>query len=174
MNRIDPIKYIELLYRFKATQRSVPSSYKQIKNFRMMKKIAFLMVLVLVFSCEKDLMEADALGNNADIVGTWIEQGYEDDVLWLDRSEKLDPSKYGFTIKEDGTFIEHKNAGWCATPPISYENFDGIWEALSDTLMEITVGYWGGTMTYQIRIVSLDKDNLAIRYLYAEDRAEAR
>ena len=139
-----------------------------------MKKIAFLLVLVLMFSCEKDLMETEALGSNAGIMGTWIEQEYEDDVLWLDRSENLDPAKYGFTINDDGTFIERKNAGWCGTPPIYYDNFDGTWEAVSDSLLEITVGYWGGTMTYQIRIVSLDKDNLAIRYLYAEDRANAR
>ena len=139
-----------------------------------MKKTAFLLVLVIMFACEKDLMETEALGNNAGIVGTWIEQRYEEDVLWLDRAKNLDPSKYGFTINEDGTFIEHKNAGWCGTPPISYDNFDGTWEAVSDSLLEITVGYWGGTMTYQIRIVSLDGDNLAIRYLYAEDRAQAR
>jgi hypothetical protein len=139
-----------------------------------MKKIVFLLSMALMCSCEKDLLETDALGSNADIVGTWIEQGYEDDILWLDRSEKLDLSSYGFTIKDDGTFIERKNAGWCATPPISYDNFDGTWEAVSDSLLEITVGYWGGTMTYQIRIVSLDEDNLAIRYLYAEDRAQSR
>jgi len=141
-----------------------------------MKKVSFLLVmaLVLMFSCEKDLMETAALGNNADIVGTWIEKGYEDDVLLLDRSEKLEPSKYGFTINDNGTFIEHKNAGWCGTPPISYDNFDGTWEALSDSLLEITVGYWGGIMTYQIRIVSLDQENLAIRYFYAEDRALSR
>jgi len=101
-------------------------------------------------------------------------RGYVDDVFWLDRSEQLDPFKYGFTINDDGTFIERKNAGWCGTPPISYDNFEGTWEAVSDSLLEITVGYWGGTMTYQIRIVSLDGDNLAIRYLYAEDRAQAR
>ena len=139
-----------------------------------MKKIAYLLVLMLMFSCEKDHMETNALGDNAGIVGTWIEQGYVDDVFWLDRSEQLDPFKYGFTINDDGTFIERKNAGWCGTPPISYDNFEGTWEAVSDSLLEITVGYWGGTMTYQIRIVSLDGDNLAIRYLYAEDRAQAR
>lgn len=27
---------------------------------------------------------------------------------------------YGFTINPDGKFVEHKNAGWCGTPPILY------------------------------------------------------
>jgi len=139
-----------------------------------MKKIIFLLVVALMVSCEKELMEADALGENAGIVGTWIERDYVDDVLNLDRADKLDPSKYGFTINDDGTFIEHKNSGWCGTPPIAYGSFDGAWEAKSDSLLEVTVGYWGGIMTYQIRIVSLDNENLSIRYLYAEDRASNR
>ena len=56
-----------------------------------MKKIVFLLVLVLMISCEKELMEADALGENAGIVGTWIEQGYVDDMLKLNRADNLDP-----------------------------------------------------------------------------------
>ena len=139
-----------------------------------MKKIVFLLVLVLMISCEKELMEADALGENAGIVGTWIEHDYLDDVLKLNRADKLDPSKYGFSINDDGTFIENKNSGWCGTPPIAYGSFDGTWEAKSDSLLEVTVGYWGGIMTYQIRIVSLDSENLSIRYLYAADRATNR
>ena len=139
-----------------------------------MKKVIFLLVLVLMVSCEKDLMEADALGENAGIVGTWIEHGYVDDVLKLNRADKLDPSKYGFSINDDGTFIENKNSGWCGTPPIAYDSFDGTWEAKSDSLLEVTVGWCGGAMTYQIRIVSLDSENLSIRYLYAADRATNR
>ena len=138
-----------------------------------MKKIAFLIIMACMFSCEKELMEADALGENAGIVGTWVDNGYEESMTFLKRSEDLDESKYGFTIQQDGTFIERKNSGWCGTPPIAYDNFDGTWEAVSDSLLTITVGYWGGTLTYQIRIVSLDYENLQIRYLYAADRATA-
>lgn len=139
-----------------------------------MKKLFVLLLAVLLISCEEDLLEADALGENAGIVGTWIDEGYEDDLTLLVRGESLDHSKYGFIIREDGTFIERKNAGWCGTPPITYDNFEGTWEALSDSLLDITVAYWGGTMTYQMRIVSLDAEALKIRYLYTNDRVEAR
>ena len=138
-----------------------------------MKRFGILLLLAAVISCEKELLEVDALGSNAEIVGTWIENGYVEDVLMLDRAKAINPSKYGFSINDDGTFIEHKNAGWCGTPPISYDSFDGTWKALSDSLLEITVGYWGGTMTYQMRIVSLEQDQLAIRYLYTEDRVQS-
>lgn len=141
----------------------------------MMKKLALLVIIALLASCSKDMMEvADSLGENGGIIGTWVENRYEDDVTFLSRADSLDVSLYGFTINDNGTFIERKNAGWCGTPPITYANYEGEWEALSDSLLEITVGYWGGTMTYQIRIVSLDQQNLGIRYLYAEDRADSR
>ena len=139
-----------------------------------MKKMLMLLLAVLAISCEESLLEADNLGENTGIVGTWIEEGYEDDLTLLQRGEELDDSKYGFTIREDGTFIERKNAGWCGTPPITYANFEGTWEALSDSLLDITVGYWGGTITYQMRIVALDKEELKIRYLYSNDRVDAR
>jgi hypothetical protein len=138
-----------------------------------MKRLIILVVVVLLISCEKNMLELADLGSNAGIVGTWIEDEYQGDTLFLHRNGAFDKEKYGFTINDDGTFIEHKNAGWCGTPPITYDSFEGSWEAVSDSLLNITVAYWGGMMTYQIRIVSLDAEELAIRYLYTENRMDA-
>jgi hypothetical protein len=144
-------------------------------DFRNMKRIIWMAIgLSWMLSCEKEAMNATLLGENAGVVGTWIEEGYVEDIRWLRRSADLDASGYGFKIKENGDFIERKNAGWCGTPPITYANFEGTWEARSDSLLDITVGYWGGMMTYQIRIVSMDHARLAIRYLYAGDRADSK
>ena len=148
----------------------IPESNKH----HMKKKLVFLMLMGMLFSCEKELIELDALGENVGIVGTWNQEGSRGDTLFLKRAGDLDEQSYGFTIQEDGTFIERKNSGWCATPPITYANYKGTWEVLSDSLLSITVDYWGGVMTYQIRIVSLNAEDLAIRYLYAEDMAKSR
>ena len=139
-----------------------------------MKKLVILLFALLLTACEKESVDIEALGENEGIIGTWIENGYEEDLTLLKHADILDPSKYGFTIADDGSFVERKNAGWCGTPPITYENYEGSWVALSDSLIEITVGYWGGTMTYQMRIVSLDAEDLQIRYLYTEDRLEGK
>ena len=143
------------------------------KMNRSMKRLAFLMMMVLMVSCSKEFLEVDALGENVGILGTWIDNGYHGDTLFMYRAGKLDAEKYGFTLKEDGTFLEHKNSGWCATPPISYDNFEGTWEVVSDSLLDITVAYWGGMMTYQIRIIKVGEQELAIRYLYDENRMDA-
>jgi len=138
-----------------------------------MKKLMFLLVIVLMVACEKDLPDLAALGENNDIIGTWIKRGYEGDTTFLYRAEALDTNKYGITFEEDGTFIERKNAVYLLNAPFPYDNYEGTWEVVSDSLLDITVAYWGGVMTYQIRIVSLDGAELAIRYLYSTDRVEA-
>jgi hypothetical protein len=144
-------------------------------QFSKMKRMIWIVVaLCALLSCEKEGADAELLGENTGVVGTWVEEEYVEDLRRLRRSSDLDPASYGFSIRENGEFIERKNAGWCGTPPITYANFEGTWEALSDSLLDITVGYWGGMMTYQIRIVSLDHEKLAIRYLYAEDRASTK
>lgn len=138
-----------------------------------MKRLAFLLIMILLVSCSKEFLMMDALGENEGIVGTWIDNGYKGDTLNLYRAGELDSQNYGFTINDDGTFIERKNAGWCGTPPIAYDNFEGTWEVVSDSLLDITVAYWGGMMTYQIRIVSVNNKELSIRYLYDDNRVEA-
>ena len=132
------------------------------------------MVMVGMVACGKEFLEVEALGANVGIVGTWIEEGYMGDTTLLKRAGELDENKYGFILKQDGTFIERKNSGWCGTPPIAYANYEGTFEVVSDSLLNITVGYWGGMMTYQIRVVSLDQEDLAIKYLYSEDMAKSR
>jgi hypothetical protein len=139
-----------------------------------MKQLVFLIVVLLTVSCEKESMELDALGSDTGIVGTWVVDGQKGDTILLQSRGGLDNEKYGFTINDDGSFIEMKNSGWCGTPPIAYDSFEGSWEAVSDSLLDITVAYWGGMMTYQIRIVSLDAEELAIRYLYTEARVGTR
>ncbi len=145
-----------------------------------MKNILYLLIPLLMVACEKDSLDVDALGENISIIGTWVEVYdislplEEDGISRFSRSEDFDPDRYGFTFHDNGSFTERKNAGWCGTPPIAYDNFEGTWKPLSDTLIDITVAYWGGTLSYQMQIVAMEGDNLEIRYLFSEDRVKAR
>lgn len=64
-------------------------------------------------------------------------------------------------------FIERKNAGWCGTPPIAYADFNGSW-AKNDSLIDITVDYWGGVANYHWKIISIDNNNLILCKLKEE------
>ncbi|MCP5006239.1 MAG: hypothetical protein GY941_20210 [Planctomycetes bacterium] len=102
------------------------------------------------------------------LYGTWISAGYEcplqntENIIVLRKSRELDDNQYGLIICRDGKLTERNNAGWCGTPPITYKNYEGEWKKLSNNLLKITVGYWGGTTSYQMEIVSLSDDEMRI------------
>lgn len=124
-------------------------------------------ILAGVSSCSDGEAYPEAMGES--FIGTWVEHEYRGDTLLLDRDYELDPDRYGFIIHGDGRFTEHKNSGWCGTPPISYAEFEGRWELHSDSLLNIVVDFWGGRMSYQIQLLELSGSRMAIRYHFEED-----
>ncbi len=129
---------------------------------------AFVAVIIALFVCsctQPQNLNEDEQTNNS-LNRTWVRTGHEDGYTILKNSDSLDGNEYGFIIYPDGKFTERKNSGWCGTPPIAYSNFEGEWKNLSDSLLEINVGYWGGAVSYQMEIVSVSSDVLRIQYHY--------
>ncbi len=118
-----------------------------------------LTLLAGLSSCEvdnvKSLPEADYL------IGSWVNPQATDSIICYERSESLNEQEYGFTFLSGNAFIERKNAGWCATPPIYYADFEGSWSR-DESVLEIAVGYWGGMARYRWEIISVDNTTLKI------------
>lgn len=127
-----------------------------------MKKL-WIAASMLFLSCSSCTHLPSEPAGSTTIVGTWVLEKYEDNATLMRRSQDLDPTNYGFVIAADGKFVERKNAGWCGTPPISYTNFNGTWEAQKDTVLSIEVGFWGGRTTYEMDILSVD--DTALRFV---------
>ncbi len=121
-------------------------------------------VVILIFiliCCSK---EQDPAGTKVGIIGGWINpMYYNDSVIVVTRNNLID-NAYGLEFLSNKKFIERKNAGWCATPPIAYADFTGTWK-LNDSTISICVGYWGGTASYKWKILSLDAEKLKILIL---------
>ena len=130
--------------------------------------IIFLFALILI-ACEQN--NENAAANADQLIGSWYNPQYNDSIVTYERSEGLVDNDYSFSINEDKTFIERKNSGWCGTPPISYADFDGIWSN-NDSIIEITVDYWGGTAEYTWKIISIDAATLKIFRLEEEYNLE--
>lgn len=130
-----------------------------------MKKIYLLtMVLVLLtFGCKQSSEPDIKVDENNLILGYWVNPEYNNsgDIVSFSRADDFN-QEYGFVFKSNLDFIERKNAGWCGTPPISYDNFDGDFE-LTDKTLKINVSYWGGKAYYQWEIISLDNKKLTIK-----------
>jgi hypothetical protein len=115
-----------------------------------------------LFACEKN--NENTPGTDVLLIGSWFNPQYNDSIVIYERSKGLVDNEYGFSFNGDNSFIERKNAGWCGTPPISYADFDGTWTR-NDSIVEITVGYWGGTAEYSWKILAVDGASLKLERL---------
>jgi len=122
-------------------------------------RLIILLLAIILLACEKN--NENTAAKNDLLIGSWFNPQHNDSIVTYERAKGLVDNEYSFSFKEDMTFIERKNAGWCGTPPISYADFDGIWSQ-KDSILEITVDYWGGTADYTWKILSLDETTLKI------------
>lgn len=124
-------------------------------------KLILLLSIVTLIACEKS-NETETLVNDSDqLIGNWINPIVIDTIWKYERANSLKDNSYGFSFQSRQLFVERKNAGWCGTPPIAYSDFDGTWTK-KDSIIKITVAYWGGLVDYQWKIISLDDKNLTI------------
>jgi hypothetical protein len=100
------------------------------------------------------------------LIGNWIDRTVNNEEITMTHANHLRNAEYGFSFKEGGIFVERKNAGWCGTPPVTYEDFEGTWNQ-TDSLIVITVGYWGGQMEYRWIIQSINRRSFTF-YLESE------
>lgn len=134
--------------------------------------ISILLVLApLMIACELNNQE---MALNQDLlVGSWIDPVSTDSITSYRSSDSLITQEYGFTFNPDHTFIERKNAGWCGTPPVYHADFEGTWTR-EGSMIFISTGYWGGTVDYEWKILTLDEERLEIIQLNVNYKNENR
>ena len=120
-----------------------------------------ILILGLLSSCKNDFDDI----SNSPIIGSWVNVSYDNNLITLEKSNNLKSNDYGITFKGNGSLVERKNSGWCGTPPVSYSDFDGAWR-IKGSLIQISVGYWGGQTEYKWKIVSIDNKKLVIEAHY--------
>jgi hypothetical protein len=122
----------------------------------MKKTIVFISLLFIIGGCSKENMD---LNPDNLLIGVWNFSEFRDNTYIYTRSNDfVDGPCYKFN--SDGTLTERKNSGFCGTPPISYADYTGSWSMINDTLINVTSGYWGGTMTYMLDIELLNSESL--------------
>jgi hypothetical protein len=135
-----------------------------------MKPIALIVTLFFLSACTDSLStNVEVLKNSMidNIAGHWSNMEVTDAGNLLRKVDKIPDDQYGITFNEDGTLTEWKNSGWCGTPPIMRSEFDGTWEIINDTLLNIEGTYWGGTMRLEWIIV--DVNNKLLSYTISNE-----
>jgi hypothetical protein len=133
-------------------------------------KIMLFLLAATFIACEKENNpQKPEIDNSELLLGNWIRSVHNNDyeTVKYERTVSLNDDDYGFSFQADKSFVERKNSGWCGTPPIAYENFDGTWSK-NDSIVDISVAFWGGIEEYQWKIVALDSQYLTIEVIKRE------
>jgi hypothetical protein len=118
----------------------------------------FTFLVIVVSSCTKEEIKIEP---NNPLVGTWNYSDYSDNAMIFTRSEKfIDNRCYKFN--SDGTMLERNITGWCATPPVSYSDYQGRWAILNDTLIQLNVTYFDGLRSYRLDVKLIDSNSLEV------------
>jgi len=127
--------------------------------------VIFLFIILGNACAKKEDTELKSIKTNS-IYGNWSRIGFENNNVLFVRTKNLTTDGYGLRFMEDGSFIERKNAGWCGTPPVSYDNYKGNWKAINDSTLAINVTYWGGMMKYKLVLKAMKQDTLTAEFVY--------
>jgi len=114
--------------------------------------------------CQEQNLNLEGFEN---IIGCWTNPMYANNVdgksiVFYERTNALPDNSGGIEFLKNGTLLERKNAGWCGTPPITYDNFSGKWEIQSNGEIKIKVAYWGGTEHRIWKIINVTNTTLNI------------
>jgi len=97
-----------------------------------MKYALIIIISLVVYSCSSD-DSVSIVDNNNLLLGKWISPELSDTgTLVFTRANSFINGR-GMEFKRNGEMI-HRNAGFCGTPPLTYSNYDGIYNVSNDTL----------------------------------------
>jgi hypothetical protein len=120
--------------------------------------ILLCMAVTLFAACSKK--EGNAEGINE----VWVLERYENDRVIYKPAADLEADKPGFIFYNNGSLADRKILGWCATPPVVYENYKGQWQ-LTGGIYNISSAYWGGTENYRLEIISRNGNEIVTKRL---------
>jgi len=128
-----------------------------------------LCATMLIFSCQKEAIN----DNKSGLPGTWVYDSYliETDFEKYTAKEQLDPDQPGFIFMNNGKMTIRSIDGWCATPPVNYQNYEGTWENLTDSTFMIKHEYWGTAsgqpdLESTFQIIRVDEQELWLKYVF--------
>lgn len=127
----------------------------------MYKNILVLAIIsILVYSCSDSITDLPKSGTLNQLEGYWVNGQYVDSIVTYTKAEALPNDQYSFGFEARGKFVENANSGWCGTPPVIYSQYEGKW-SVQDSVISITVPYWGGLTHLKWKITALDDNHLS-------------
>lgn len=88
-------------------------------------KTVLFLLLVSTIGCSQE-NETIPINESNKLIGNWINPIYTGSELQLTRASSLKNNEYGISFLEKTQCVE-RSSGWCATPPITFMDFQGTY-----------------------------------------------
>jgi hypothetical protein len=124
---------------------------------------------LLILACKDEGISPDLtnLERQENLIGVWEYNSYEQltDSTYAEvyrRVDRIADDEAGITFKNNGVFLSKQNSGSCGTPPISYAEYDGKFNIGGESVIDIDSKYWGGRMSYKVKVLELTNGGLKV------------
>ncbi|WP_114749807.1 hypothetical protein [Pleomorphovibrio marinus] len=124
------------------------------------------MIALLLFSCMEN-EDPLALTSGPVPVGNWSNLTYQENGLAMERVNQLQENTYGYRFLSNGKLIHRSNSGWCGTPPIITNDYEGTWKMDGD-IIHFSADFWGGTQTQEWKITSTSGNTLQVEVISSD------
>lgn len=102
--------------------------------------------------------------NAAFPLGIWSDLQYEADGFTMNKTINMKENALGYIFKANGTLIHRSYSGFCATPPVVTNDFDGKWK-LQGNILTMEVAFWGGIMLQEWEILDVGDGQARVKIL---------
>ena len=104
-------------------------------------------------------------------VGSWVQGEHVDQGFTLQQVSNIPANTYGYRFLPNGKMVNRTLSGWCATPPIVTQDYEGTWQLDGDILTWETP-FWGGTEIQEWKISPIAQNQIQVEvirrdYMYA-------
>jgi len=128
-----------------------------------MKYMTLFLFCFLLITCEK--ASDRKLDNQGELIGIWVYDISGENYTTFKKADEFESSKSGVQFMEEGELIYRMSYGWCATPPMTYSNFNGFYESIDESEYKLDVDCDIEVLTYNVKVEFVDMDHLTIEYL---------
>jgi hypothetical protein len=133
------------------------------KNKEIPATILGLILVMLLAACTSTSEPDPGPQPQGSLVGVWVfEDETDDGAKVYTRAAALSGGRSGYEFGEHGG-LKVRTTGWCATPPLTWANLDGLWDEVDPGLLKIRHAWRGAPRQFELEIISVNGRRLTCR-----------
>lgn len=121
------------------------------------------LLIIITIGLSYFMIEPKGENDEKKLYGYWTFDDYKEGKVYLTKQYRFKKKKAGIDFERNGKLVKRQNIGWCVTPPITYDNYDGKWRINERSEIFMKYKYWGGEIEENWELVEVNKKNLIVK-----------